>query len=128
MPKIRIAIAEDHPEMRVVLGLLVRFYTDLELVCDVDNGDDAVDCARRLQPDLLVMDIRMPVLDGLAATKQIIEAAGTKVILISSDTGKYMDRNAAEAGAKGYVSKDNLARDLHRAIQAVHSGGTFFMH
>lgn len=128
-PKIRIAIAEDHPEMRVVLGLLVRFYADLELVCEVVNGQEAVDCARRLQPDLLVMDIRMPELDGLAATKQILETApGTKVILISSDVGKYMDTKAARAGAKGYVPKDLVAKELYRAITAVHNGDTFFLH
>jgi DNA-binding NarL/FixJ family response regulator len=128
-PKIRIAIAEDHPEMRLVLGLLVRFYADLELVCEVSNGQEAVDCARRLQPDLLVMDIRMPVLDGLAATKQILEAApGTKVILISSDVGKYVDSKVAGAGAHGYVPKDLLAKELYRAIRAVHSGDIFFLH
>lgn len=122
VPTIRVALAEDHPEMQVVLRLLLRLSADFELVCDVGNGLAAVDCVTRLQPDVMVMDIRMPVVDGLEATRRIVElGVGTLVILISSDRGGYAVKRAEDAGARGYVPKDDLVRDLPRAIRAVHA-------
>src|SRR5688572_7670207 len=125
---IRVAIADDHPEMRLALRLLLKLFTDVELVCETSNGQEAVDCVRRLQPDVLVMDIHMPVLDGLAATKQIVDlTVPTRVILISSLIGRLVARKAAAAGAQGFVPKDDLGTFLLPAIEAVHRGETFFM-
>ena len=124
---IRIAIADDHPEMRLALRLLLKLFTDVELVCETSNGQEAVDCVRRLQPDVLVMDIHMPVLDGLAATKQIVALrVPTRVILISSLIGRLVARKAAAAGAQGFVPKDDLGTFLLPAIEAVHRGETYF--
>ena len=128
MPTIRVGLAEDHPEMQVVLQLLLRLSADFDLVCDVSNGQVAVDCVHGLQPDVMVMDIRMPVLDGLAATRQIVELGlGTQVILISSDRGRYMVKKAMDAGARGFIPKDELVRNLPRAIRAVYQGETYFL-
>ena len=124
---IRIAIADDHPEMRVVLRLLLRLSKDMDLVCEASNGEEAVDCVRRLQPDVLVMDIHMSVLDGLGATKQIVNlAVRTRVILISSQIGSSIVMQAVAAGAQGFVPKDDVAMSLLSAIEAVDRGETFF--
>jgi len=128
MPLIRVAVAEDHPEMRVVLRLLVKLSTDMKLVWDGNNGQEAVDAVKRLQPDVLVMDIQMPRLDGFSATLQIVElGVHTQVILISGHIGSYIAMKSAEVGAKGFVPKDDLATSLPLAIRAVYRGETFFM-
>ena len=125
---IRVVIADDHPEVRVVLRLLLRLYPEINLVGEAVNGQEALEVINHLQPDVLIMDVQMPVLDGWKATQQIIElGVKTRVILISLEVGEYMIRRAAEAGAKGFVSKDDVATELLPAIQAVHRGETFFV-
>jgi len=127
VPVIRVAIAEDHPEMRVALRLLLKLSSEMELIWEGSNGQEAVDRVKELQPDVLVMDIRMPVLDGWKATRQILNLGlGTAVILISSYSGPEIARISAEIGAKGFVSKDDLAASLLPAIRAVYQGETFF--
>src|SRR5215208_1622789 len=127
MSIIRVAIAEDHREMRVALRLLLRLANDMEILGEAANGQEAVDGVKQLQPDVLVMDIQMPVLDGWAATGQIL-ALGlpTQVILISLNRGRYIASKAAEAGAKGFLSKDYLATSLLPAVRVVYQGGKFF--
>jgi DNA-binding NarL/FixJ family response regulator len=125
---IRVALAEDHPEMRVVLRLLLRISQDTEIVCEVSDGRESVDCVKRLQPDVLVMDIRMPGLDGYEATKQITDlSVPTRVILISSYRGSSIISQAVAAGAKGFIPKDELATSLLPAIEAVYRGEEFFV-
>jgi DNA-binding NarL/FixJ family response regulator len=125
---IRVALADDHPEMRVALRLLLSLSKEIEIVCETSNGQEAVDCVKRLQPDVLVMDIHMPVLQGFAATKQITDLlVPTRVILISTDTGSFIARRAAAVGAQGFVPKDDVAKSLLPAIETVHRGGQFFM-
>jgi DNA-binding NarL/FixJ family response regulator len=124
---IRVALCEDHPEMRVALRLLLKLSKDIELICEASNGQEAVDCVKRLQPDVLVMDIRMPGLDGFAATQQITHlSVSTRVILISTDIGKFVARQAAAVGAQGFVPKDDVGTLLISAIETVHRGETFF--
>jgi DNA-binding NarL/FixJ family response regulator len=125
---IRVAIADDHPEMRVALRLLLTISTEIEIVCVTSNGQEAVDCVKRLQPDVLVMDVHMPVLDGFGATKQITDlSVPTRVILMSTDTGIFIVRQAATVGAKGFVPKDKVAKLLLLAIETVQRGELFFM-
>src|SRR6266545_7379582 len=108
---IRVALADDNSEMRTALRLLLGLFKDIELVYEASNGQEAVDCVKRLRPDVLVMDIHMPVLDGFEATQQIADlSVSTSVILISTDIGSYVIKRAAAAGAKSFVSKDDLAR------------------
>ena len=124
---IRVAIADDHPEMRVAIRLLLSISNEMEIVCVTNNGQDAVDCVKHLQPDVLVMDIHMPVLDGFEATKQITDLSfPTRVILISTYTGHFIATQAAAVGAKGYIPKDDLAKLLLSAIETVHRGELFF--
>ena len=125
---IRVALADDHAEMRVTLRLLLSLSKDIELVCVTSNGQEAVDCVKRLQPDVLVMDIHMPVLDGFAATKQITDLSiPTRVILISTDMGSFIVRQAVAVGAKGFVPKDEVAKSLLPAIETIHRGKTSFL-
>lgn len=125
---IRVAFSDDSLEMRVALRLLLSLSKNIELVYETSNGQEAVECVRRLQPDVLVMDIRMPVLDGFEATKQITDlSVSTRVILISADVRSFIARKAAAAGAKGFVPKDDVAKLLLLAIETVHRGETFFV-
>ena len=125
---IRVALCDDSPEMRITLRLLLRLSKNIELVYETRNGREAVECVKRLQPDVLVMDIHMPRLDGFEATKQITDlSVSTRVILISTDVGSWITSHAAAVGAKGFVPKDEAATSLLSAIEAVHRGETFFV-
>jgi DNA-binding NarL/FixJ family response regulator len=107
--------------------LLLHLSEEIEIVGETDNGQDALDCVMSRQPDVLVMDIQMPALDGLTATKQIVELSlPTRVIIISLTRGSFIARKATEAGAKGFLAKDDLAEFLLPAIEAVQRGELFF--
>ena len=125
---IRVAFADDHAEMRTALRLVLRRSPGMELICEACDGQEALECVHRLRPDVLVMDIWMPVEDGLAATELIRElTVHTRVLLISSNLGSFVARKAREAGARGFVPKDELAKLLIPGIEAVHRGETFFL-
>jgi len=125
---IRVAISEDHPDMREALRMLLSLSQDIELVSETDNGLEAVDSAKRIQPDVLIMAINLPVIDGFAATKQIADLPiPTRVILISLDNGSYILKRAAAVGAQGFVAKDNAAKQLLSAIKTVYQGHTYFV-
>jgi DNA-binding NarL/FixJ family response regulator len=125
---IRVALSDDSLEMRVALRLLLSLSNDIKLIYETSNGQEAVECVRRLPLDVLLMDIHMPILDGFEATKQINDlSVSTRVILISSDLGSFVARKAASVGAKGFVPKDNVAKLLLLAIETVHQGKTFFV-
>ena len=124
---IRIAIAEDHPEMRVSLRLLINLFEDMELIWEATSGQEALGCIKRIPPDVLVMDIRMPELDGLLATKQISDlSVHTCVILISLQRGSFIAGQAKAAGAHGFLPKEDLVSLLYPAVEAVLKGETFF--
>jgi|SRR5918994_1012836 DNA-binding NarL/FixJ family response regulator len=124
---IRVVLADDHPEVRLALRLLLRLSEEMEVVCVASSGQEALDCVRNLQPDVLVIDIQMPELDGFSVTKQIVESSlPTRVLIISLTRGNFIARKAAEMGAKGFLAKDDLAVYLLPAIEAVHKGELFF--
>lgn len=125
---IRVAITEDHPQVRAALRLLLSLSKDIELICEARNGQEAINCVKRFQPDVLVMAIHLPLLDGFEATKRIRALpVPTRVILISVDIGSYIAMEAADVGARGFVPKDDAAKQLVPAIVAVHRGETFFV-
>lgn len=124
---IRVAITEDHPQVRAALRLLLSSSKEIELIYETDNGQDAVNCVKNLQPDVLVMAIHLPELDGFEATKQISDlSVPTRVILMSVDDGSFITMHAAEVGARGFVPKENAAQQLLPAIKAVQRGETYF--
>src|SRR4030095_2406728 len=125
---IRVAIADDHAELRLAVRLLLSIFKDIKVICEASNGQEAVDCVKHLHPDVLVMDIQMPVLNGFEAAKHIVElSVPTRVILMSTNKGMIIAREAAAVGARGFVPKDNIAERLHTAIETVHHGEVFFM-
>lgn len=124
---IRIAIADDHPELRLALRLLLNISNKIEIGCETSDGGEAVECVKRLHPDVLVMDIHMPVLNGFEATRQIVQLSiPTRVLLISIDKEHFFARQAVAVGARGFVLKEDAPRLLLSAIEAVHRGELFF--
>jgi DNA-binding NarL/FixJ family response regulator len=125
---IRVAITDDNPKILITLRLLLSLSKDMELVCEAHNGQEAIDCAKTLQPDVLVMDVHMPVLDGFTATKKITKLpVCTRVILISLDIENATAARAAAVGAQGFIPKDDVAKQLLPAIETVSQGETFFV-
>jgi len=125
---IRVAIADDHPELRLALRLLLARAKNIEVVCEASNGPEAVTCVRSQQPDVLVMDVDMPELNGFAAAEQITTLpTTTQIILISLHRGEAYRQKAATIGARGFVPKDKLVSSLLTAIEAVHRGQTYFL-
>jgi DNA-binding NarL/FixJ family response regulator len=126
MSTIKVGIADDQPMIRNGFRLQVQYAEDLELVGEASTGEQAVALAKAHRPDVLLMDIRMPVLDGLAATERITrdpDLAGVRVIVLTTfDLDEYV-YGALRAGASGFLLKDSPPEDVHRAIREVADGG-----
>jgi DNA-binding NarL/FixJ family response regulator len=122
---IRVAIADDQPLVRAGFATMVGYAEDLELVGEADNGADAVAVARRTRPDVFLMDIRMPTLDGLEATRQITgdpDLAGTRIIILTTfDLDDYVHQ-ALRNGASGFLVKDARPEDILNAVRVVAAG------
>ncbi|MFD7169643.1 response regulator [Streptomyces violascens] len=120
---IRVLIADDQPLVRRGLSLILSPDPSFEVVGEAENGAQAVDLARRLRPDVVVMDIRMPVLDGVGATGELAAAVpACRVLALSTfDMDEYVV-GALRAGAYGFLPKDSSPEDLSAAIRTVHAG------
>ena len=122
----RVGLAEDHAELRTAIRLFLGLRKNVEVVFEAKNGREAIDGVQQHQPDVLVMDVRMPELDGLAAARQIADLSlPTRVILISSFRSIDVLQEVIDAGAHGFVSKDDLIELLPLAIETVCHGGRF---
>ena len=125
--KIKILIADDHPLMRQGLATLLDADPGLQIVGDAKNGADAVEKAGELKPDVIVMDLSMPVMDGVEATRRIREAnPGTKVLILTTYGTSADIAHAIDAGASGALVKDAEYDRLISAIRAVADGRTAF--
>jgi len=126
MKKIRLLIADDHKLVREGLRTLLEGQGEFQVVAEAANGHEAVERALQVRPDVVLMDIGMPDMDGLEATRRIVEKAGAIPVLVLTvhEEDDYFFR-ALEAGAHGFVLKDADSRDLAAAVRAVHAGGTF---
>jgi DNA-binding NarL/FixJ family response regulator len=127
MTSVRIVLADDHTLMRQGLRLVLDRQPDFEVVGEASNGREAVDLAIRENPDVVVMDIAMPLLNGIEAARRIHDErlkAAVVILSMHSDEGYIL--KALRAGARGYLLKDSAETDLIQAIRAVCSGKAFF--
>jgi len=125
--KIRVVLADDHTVVRQGLRALLAAEADIEIVCEAENGRQAVQLTKRYLPDVVVMDVAMPVLNGIEATRQIARAAPeTKVLILSSYSEDEQVQQLIEAGAAGYLVKQTAANELLKAIREANEGRAFF--
>jgi two-component system response regulator NreC len=121
--KIRILLADDHTMVRQGFRMILAAQPDMEIVGEAGNGREAVDLAERLQPDLVVMDVAMPELNGIEATRRIADSAPrARVLALSMYKDSVYVREILRAGARGFLLKDAIDRDLLAAVRAVASG------
>jgi DNA-binding NarL/FixJ family response regulator len=121
--KLKLLIAEDHQILRIGLRLLMTEWSDVELVGEASTGYEAIDLANQTQPDLVIMDLGMPLMDGIEACKVIKkDNPEIKVIVLTSHTDSKDISAALSAGATGYCLKDVDSERLRTAIQSVASG------
>jgi two-component system, NarL family, response regulator LiaR len=119
--KIRIMLVDDHAVVRSGLSAFLSVNPDLELVGEAENGEQAVVRANLLKPDVILMDLMMPIMDGIAATQAIKKQnPGIQVIALTSFQEDELVQNAMRAGAIGYLMKNVSARELAAAIHAAH--------
>jgi DNA-binding NarL/FixJ family response regulator len=127
MKRITVLLAEDHMVVREGFRKLLEAEADLEVVGEAQTGRQAVALAKKLRPAVVVMDIVMPLLNGLEATRQIRKAIpGTKVLILSAHSDDAYVEQAIAFGAVGFLLKQTSSHDLSRAIREVQSGNTFF--
>ncbi len=121
--RIRVLCVDDHPLVRKGIASILNNEADMDLVAEAGNGSDAVELFRRHQPDVTLMDLRMPGVDGIGAVKQIrAEFAGAKIIALTSFDGDQDIYRALEAGVRGYLLKEMVHTEVLNAIRLVHSG------
>lgn len=126
MAQVRILLADDHAILRDGVRMVLEAQHEFEVVGTADDGKEAVALARSLQPDVVVLDVAMPQLNGLEATREIRRCCpGTEVIILSMHEGEDYLREALRAGAAGYVLKRAAAKELVGAIQAVQRGESY---
>ncbi len=127
MQKITVILADDHTVVRQGLRALLEAEDDMSVVGEAENGRQAVQMIKRLQPDVVVMDIAMPSLNGLEATRQVSrESPKSKVLILSSYSDDEYVQQLTDAGAAGYLVKQTAAQDLVSAIREARKGNAFF--
>jgi len=123
---LRILMADDHPTVRAGIRALLRLFPNTRLVAEASNGKEALRAVEREKPDIVLMDISMPEMDGLAAAAEIQKRfPRVKVIIFSSEAPSAHVKKAVQAGVAGYLLK-NLIEELEPALKAVASGKTYF--
>ena len=127
MKKIRVLLADDHTLMRRGLRLIVEQQPDLVVVGEAEDGRQAVALSASVKPDVAVLDIGMPNLNGIEAAKQLTDGdSGAAVVILSMHADETYILRALKAGARGYLLKDSAESDLVRAIRSVAEGKSFF--
>jgi two-component system response regulator NreC len=127
MKKLRILLADDHVVMRTGLRALLERQSNLEVVGESENGRETINLVASVKPDVVVMDVGMPVLNGIEATKMIVTEHPTiAVVILSMHADETYVMRALNAGARGYLLKDSAPADLLGAIQAVSQNKSFF--
>lgn len=123
--KIRVLVVDDHVVVRSGLEQLLATTDDIELAGTASNGNEAIDAVERLHPDVVLMDLSMPELDGVEATRRIsVEHPSSRVLVLTSFSDQTRILDALSAGADGYLLKHAEPDDIADAIRAVHGGGS----
>src|SRR5437867_7752260 len=127
MPKTTVLLADDHTVVRQGLRALLTAESDIEIVAEAETGRQAVQLVKNHKPDVVVMDIAMPLLNGLEATRQIIrDVPSSRVLILSSYSDDEYVHQSTEAGAVGYLLKQAAVTDLVKAIREARKGNAYF--
>ena len=127
MNKIKVIVADDHDFIRGNLCTKLGETKNIKVIAQASNGKRAVELTRELRPDVIIMDITMPVLNGIEATQQIFnEFPGVKIIGLSMHSGKEFVEEMLKAGAKGYLLKNCTIEELKKAIHTVYTDKVYF--
>src|SRR5450631_2680397 len=127
MKRTTVLLAEDHMIVREGLRKMLELEDDFEIVGEAQNGRQAVELVKKFRPEVVLMDIAMPLLNGLEAARQVLKAVPTtKVIMLSAHSDDAYVANATEAGALGFLLKQTSSHEVCRAIREVQKGKTFF--
>ncbi len=122
-PRIRLVLADDHHLVRQGIRALLEKSEDIQVVGEASNGREAVELVEQLAPDVLVMDIAMPLLDGIQAIEQVLAAnADTQIVVLSMYSDKALVRQALKNGASGYLLKGSVVEELLLAVRAANKG------
>ena len=122
----RVLVVDDHAVIRRGVQGILHEFPEWELCGEADNGREAVRLAETLRPEVIIMDVSMPVLNGLEATRIIRRILpGTKIVLLTLHSSMELVRSAFRAGARGYVLKSDAERELVRALNVVVGEGTY---
>jgi DNA-binding NarL/FixJ family response regulator len=125
--KLRILIADDHEVVRRGLSTLLQTHEGWEICGEAKDGREAVEMTRQLKPDVVILDVGMPNLNGLAATRQLSQSnPQQKIIVLTITDSDEVIREALDAGARGFVLKSDAARDLVSAVEALQHNRMFF--
>ena len=126
MPSIRVLLADDYEHWRSQIRILLQARTELQVICEVSDGAEAVRLAAELRPDLVLLDIGLPTLNGIEAARQIGQVSpNSRLLILSMDNSLDVIQVALSTGARGYVHKARTRTDLLPAIDAILGGSRF---
>ena len=124
---INVLLVDDHVYIRKAIWYLMETTQDIKVVATASNGMEAVTAARFSQPDVIIMDISMPVMDGLDATGQILaDFPDMRILMLSGHDDREYIKRAMEVGASGYILKESVVSELLEAIRSLYSGRRYF--
>ncbi|MDN3669655.1 response regulator transcription factor [Echinicola jeungdonensis] len=127
MEKITVVLADDHLVVRSGIKNLLENEGEVKVIGEASNGEEALEVVKKLKPDLLIIDIRMPVMNGLDATKKLTSNdSSTKALILSMHDDEDYILQSIESGASGYLLKDTSKEEFMKAIRAIHHGGKYF--
>jgi DNA-binding NarL/FixJ family response regulator len=119
MAEVRILIADDSPTVRAGLKLLLQYHEDWTVCGEAEDGEDAVKKAAELKPDVILLDISMPAMDGLSAAELIRrDAPEAEILIVTHFESLDLARYAAQTGVRAYITKSRIGTDLEKAIEA----------
>jgi two-component system NarL family response regulator len=125
--KITVLLVDDHPMVQDGLTACLSYYDDIQVVAACTNGKDALDKALSLKPDVILMDVSMPIMNGIDATEIITDKIpDTKILIFSMHESSEFVTSSIQAGASGYISKDTTSEEVYFAIKTIAEGKTHF--